>query len=219
MAICCPHVQFHQEVFGIPGFLRDPILIMGVQDVFHGAPDIDEAFPGATVREWLLSKGHTDVREVDFQDARAELRIDLSKPHPLPSQANTIIDIGTIEHVANPHVVLQNYVSWLAIGGHLYIHTPVRGHCMHGLFTFSPEYIPRTLKNNGFEIVHERYCGWLVLDIEPDPTYETVQTCSDQNILGWYVARKLREPKMIDGAVVLETIQQGRYDTGDSDNA
>jgi hypothetical protein len=204
MAICCPHVRFHQEIFAIPGFLRDPILIMGVQDIFHGAPDIDAAFPGATVRDWLLSKGHADVHEVDLHDKRAEFQIDLAKPNQLPFRANTIIDIGTIEHVANPHAVLQNYADWLAIGGHLYIHTPVRGHCMHGLFTFAPEYIPRTLKRNGFEIVYEKYCGWSVLDIAP--TYEAVTTCTDHEVLGWYVGRKLRD------VAVLESIQQGRYD-------
>jgi hypothetical protein len=205
MAICCPHVRFHQEIFAIPGFLRDPILIMGVQDIFHGNPDIDEAFPGATVRDWLLSQGYANVREVDLQDKRATITVDLSKPSSLTFQANTIIDIGTIEHVANPHVVLQNYVNWLAVGGHLYIHTPVKGHFFHGLFTFSPEYIPRTLQKNGFEIIHEKYCGWSVLDVENTP--EAIRDCTDNDIIGWYVGRKTRD------VPVLETIQQGRYDT------
>ena len=212
MAICMPHVSYHQEILAIPGFLQDPILIMGVQDIFHGCGEIDQAFPQATLRECLLARGFNDVREVDLHDERAEVKIDLAVQSELPAEIprpRTVIDIGTIEHVANPHICLQNYVSWLRTGGHLFIHTPVKGHCCHGLFTFAPEYIPVTLSANGFEVVYEKYSGWKILSVEASD--KAICDSPDPDILGWYVARKVRHERQ-----ALQHVQQGRYQKKDA---
>ncbi len=206
MAICNEHIKFFQEIFAIPDFLRDPILLMGVQDIFRGLPEIDAAFPVRPLKKYLESIGHKDVRTIDWQDPNADIKINLAIPSPKPLHANTIIDIGTIEHVANPHAVLQNYVSWLEVGGHLFIHAPVRGYFGHGLFAFSPEYIPATLRHNGFEIIHEKYScvseevtvGPLGNEMGCSSTYIDVNT--------WIVGRKTHE---IEGG--LQAIQQSRY--------
>ena len=206
MAICAEHTHFFQEIFAIPDFLRDPILIMGVQDIFHGGPVIDEAFPVRPLKKYLESIGHKDVRTVDWQNPEADIKVNLAVPSPLPLRANTIIDIGTIEHVSNPHVVLQNYVSWLEVGGHLFIHTPVRGYFGHGLFAFSPEYIPATLRHNGFEIIHEKY-SCISEEVTVSPCGYALQCSSEYpDVVTWVVGRKVRE---IEGG--LQAIQQGIY--------
>ena len=179
---------------------------MGVQDIFHGTPEIDEAFPVRPLKKYLESIGHKDVRTIDWQDPEADIKVNLAVPSTLQIRANTIIDIGTIEHVSNPHVVLQNYVSWLDVGGHLFIHTPVRGYLGHGLFTFSPEYIPATLRHNGFEIVHEKYS---CIDKEVTITsHGDALECSSTyvDVLTWVVGHKVRE---LEGE--LQSIQQGLY--------
>ncbi len=50
----------------------------------------------------------------------------------------TVYDVGTIEHVFDTRQCFENCARMVAVGGHYFIHTPVRGYFGHGLHTFAP---------------------------------------------------------------------------------
>jgi len=173
MAITGNHFAYHQAIMNIPGFLSSPVLMCGVQEIFGseetfaGFPDVAWGLPqNPTVREMLIARGFEDTIELDFADTRAGMLWDLNEPVPADwhNRFNTLWDIGTIEHVANTHQAMDNYLRMLRVGGHVCIHTPVKGAFMHGLHTFNPNYIIGSLKQNGCEIV---YCEFSTMGGEP----------------------------------------------------
>lgn len=199
MALCPEHQLYHDAMWAIDGFMLGPIRIIGVQEIFGLRPDWpqltwNEGDKGnATLRELFLSKGLTDVKEIDFHDTRAEIQWDLNKPVPTEwhDTAHTLIDIGSIEHVADSIQVLKNYIHMAKVGGFIAIHTPVKGYCGHGLHTFSPEFIIETFKQNGCEVVYLTYCadGGKLVDIPKNAWWEFP---ADPNIIIWLVVRKLK---------------------------
>ena len=204
MGVLISHLVYHKVILALPGFVAEPIRIMGVQEFFgspaYGAnalwPDYVEQPTCPTLREYFLAKGYKDVVDVDYQDKRAGMNWDLNKPIPAEwhDTAAMIYDVGTIEHIADSCRVLENYLRMTKAGGHIMIHTPVHGFFGHGLHTFSPEFIPETFKANGCEI---RY-----LAFSSDSGKEIVVTMSErgqwaftpevEHVLIWVVAQKVQ---------------------------
>jgi SAM-dependent methyltransferase len=80
---------------------------------------------------------------------------DLSKPIPsdLRERFDLVYDGGTLEHVFNFPVALQNCMEMLRPGGRLFIHTVANNYCGHGFYQFSPELFYRALcPGNGYEV-------------------------------------------------------------------
>jgi hypothetical protein len=69
----------------------------------------------------------------------------------------TVIDIGTIEHVFDTRQCLENCFRMVKVGGHYFVQTPVRGCSGHGLYTFHPEVMTRALALNDFEILYQQF--------------------------------------------------------------
>lgn len=217
MAMAPAHDLFFDEMFALADFLMDPIRIIGVQEIFAVRtrwPQLTWAADGtcnATMRQLLLSKDLTDVKEIDFHDPRAELQWDLNLPVPAEwhNSAHTLIDIGSIEHISRTNQVLENYLRMVQLGGLIAIHTPVKGFCNHGLHTFSPEFLPETLKANGCEIVYEKYSsdGSEEVQIAKGDNGEWMPRpfIGREHVLQWLVVRKFK--RMVDYV----TIQQGCY--------
>jgi len=204
--ICPTQEHVFLEILDIPEFLTSPIRTIGVQSIFGYQvtwklwSQLDwSVIP--TLKDLFQSWGHEDVKAVDFQDGTADLVWDLNLPVPKEwhDSANTIVDIGSIEHIADSQQVLRNYLDMLRVGGHVLIHTPVCCFFGHGLHTFSPEYIPRTLEKNGCEIVYEKYTNRsggfmqfkLIENKQWNFEHDPVTHHSLLNVIGWYVAKKV----------------------------
>ena len=104
----------------------------------------------------FLSLGARKVSSMDFSDFEgANFVHDLNKPvgPELKERFDLVYDGGTLEHVFNFPLALQNCMEMVKPGGHLFIHTIINSYCGHGFYQFSPELFYRALSSeNGFEV-------------------------------------------------------------------
>ncbi|HSU56754.1 MAG TPA: hypothetical protein VLT36_22035 [Candidatus Dormibacteraeota bacterium] len=85
----------------------------------------------------------------------AELLHDLNTPlpDPLKNSCDTLIDGGSLEHIFNAPVALQNYIDLVRPGGHLLIFTAGNNQFGHGFYQFSAELFFRVFtRENGMEV-------------------------------------------------------------------
>jgi len=85
----------------------------------------------------------------------AEILHDLNNPvaQDLKSTYDTVIDIGTLEHVFNYPVAIRTCMELVKPGGNLILITPFHNLSGHGLYQFSPELFYRVLSpDNGYQI-------------------------------------------------------------------
>ncbi len=95
------------------------------------------------------------VDSLDFSDYQGcTIQHDLNCPLPeaFYNTYDFVIDGGTLEHIFNVPMALQNYMNLLRPGGHLFIFTMANNHMGHGFYQFSPELFFRVFSaSNGFE--------------------------------------------------------------------
>ena len=84
-----------------------------------------------------------------------DLVIDLNKKvnKKIFNQFDNIVDIGTLEHVFDTHLALENYIQMLKKGGHLLIAVPCSNMIDHGFYTFSPTLFYDYFACNSFKIL------------------------------------------------------------------
>jgi hypothetical protein len=71
----------------------------------------------------------------------------------LRERFDVVYDGGTLEHVFNFPVALQNCMELTRVGGHVFIHTVTNNYCGHGFYQFSPELFFRAFSAlNGFAV-------------------------------------------------------------------
>lgn len=90
----------------------------------------------------LMAMGAASVRALDFSDYEgAEILHDLNKPLPaeLEHSCDVLFDSGSLEHVFNVPVALDNYIRLVRPGGWIVLDMPADGCCGHGFYQFSPE--------------------------------------------------------------------------------
>lgn len=99
------------------------------------------------------------ARSVNSLDASAfegaEFVHDLNQPvdASLKQRFDLVYDGGTLEHVFNFPVALQNCMEMLRLGGRFITHTCANNWCGHGFYQFSPELFYNVLgADNGFEV-------------------------------------------------------------------
>jgi hypothetical protein len=177
------HVPYYQEIFAIPGFLRDPILCFGYQEFDRGVTL--DGNDHADLGRYFASMGLREV-SLDLFDPRSELRFDMNDPVPEceHDRYGTFIDIGSLEHVFDTRQCFENCLRMVAPGGHYLLHTPVNGYFGHGFHVFNPECLADALELNGFRVVYQKYstqCGCPVTD-----------PSAAGDILAWIAARKER---------------------------
>ena len=86
--------------------------------------------------------GAMEVDSLDLSDFEgANIQHDLNTPIPekLKGQYSAVFDGGTLEHVFNYPMAIQNCMNMLEQGGHLISITPANNQCGHGFYQFSPE--------------------------------------------------------------------------------
>ncbi len=95
--------------------------------------------------ETLMRKlGFGEIESMDFSDYEgASILHDLSKPIPkkLEKQFDFIFDGGTMEHVFNVPVALNNVFRMLKPGGRFVSANGMNGFNGHGLYQFGPELV------------------------------------------------------------------------------
>jgi hypothetical protein len=199
------HVALLNEILAVPGFLADPVLVFGYQDVWptEGRPESKpEILRYSDLNEYLRAvKGLKTVHTMDHFDPRSEIRHDMNEPIPPDAyeQYATLIDIGCLEHVFDTRMCLENCLRMVKVGGHYMMHAPINGYYGHGLHTFHPEGLLSALELNGFEIIFHKFStidGIEIIDPE-----------KHRDALLWAVAKKIAPL----GKFV--SPQQGRWST------
>lgn len=97
---------------------------------------------GGYAEEYFCYLGAESVVSLDASSYEGATHIwDLNRPIPksLRGKFDTVYDGGTLEHVFNFPVAIQNLKDLLAIGGTAIMVTPSNNWLGHGLYQFSPE--------------------------------------------------------------------------------
>jgi SAM-dependent methyltransferase len=184
------HAPYHREIFSLPGFLAEPLLVFGVQDIAKPVWRHRAASEFARFDElggYLRSRGLNHIVTTDPFDPRADLRYDFN--HAVPAHEHgryaTLIDIGCLEHVFDSRQCLENCLRLVRKDGHLLLHTPVKGYYGHGLHTFDPEGLLGALELNGFQVVYRKYSTRAGREVVlPDPF---------NDVLIWIVGKKIAD--------------------------
>jgi hypothetical protein len=177
------HVPFYEEIFAIPGFLRDPILCFGYQEFDRGVELEGREYPD--LGGYFAGKSLTNIT-LDLFDPRSELRYDMNLPVPECEHGRyrTFIDIGSLEHVFDTRQCFENCLRLVAPEGHYLLHTPVNGYWGHGFHVFNPECLLNGFELNGFRVLYVKYS---------DPYGAAVEDPSAvRDAIAWIVARKER---------------------------
>jgi hypothetical protein len=100
--------------------------------------------------------GSTEVETLDASDYEGAQHIhDLNRPIPasLKGKFDTVFDNGSLEHIFNVAVSMQNLKDLVAVGGLAMMITPANNWLGHGLYQFSPELLYQVFsKESGFEV-------------------------------------------------------------------
>lgn len=179
-----PHSRFYEEIFSLPNFLKGPLLSFGVQDIDSRLTFDGQYYPDLST---FLNSQNIQSFSLDLFDPRATFRHDMNMPINIDQYGHfqTVIDIGSFEHIFDTRRCLENCLRLVAVGGHYMLHTPVNGYFSHGMHVFQPEAIIDALELNGFRIIYQKYSqenGTIV----QDPS-------EGGDILLWIVAMKERE--------------------------
>ena len=182
MAIAREHIPYYREIFKLPGFWQEPFLMIGLQDI--NGKHIPKDFRYKTLKDLLYDRDLKNVNSLDLYDQRADLKYDLNKPIPskYKNKYKVLIEIGTLEHIFDTRICLENYFSMIKTNGLFVLVTPVNGYFDHGLHVFNPESIKSALNLNNFKILWQKYSSSTGIEIS-DPSIK-------KNVLIWIVAKK-----------------------------
>ena len=110
-----------------------------------------------SVRDYFTSKG-VDYTSIDLNGNLGALKIDLGKPikdECLLGKFDIVTDFGTMEHVVEQEVCLDNIDSLVKPGG-LMVHTiPDNPKDMHGLYFYDDDWLKNLIKDRGYTLVNE----------------------------------------------------------------
>ncbi len=152
-------------------------LLLGRQQVFLRPSEIEglaKEFPEFAIQIRSCKPAFGDFSEVwlktclgseivdsvdasDFEGATIvhDMNLDIDQadvPSDVVGTYDAVIDAGSLEHIFNVPVALQNCMRLLKTGGVLCLATVANNYCGHGFYQFSPELFFRVLQpENGFE--------------------------------------------------------------------
>jgi hypothetical protein len=152
----------HTTVVGRQGLFAPPALLRQLF-VRYGLPisEESEAFFGEERAEWADSffraLGAGPLEFLDASPYEGATRIhDLNRPigKDWEESADTLIDSGSLEHVFDVKMAVENYLRLVRVGGSiLLLDMPAVNLCGHGFYQFSPEFFCEVFsKANGFEL-------------------------------------------------------------------
>ncbi len=182
MAILKHHLPYYREIFALPGMVAEPVLTLGFQTITQCDDQLD--FSADNLAELFRANGVTNFATLDPFDPRADFHFDMNEPVPKDQieRYQTLLDIGSIEHVFDTRQCMENSMRMVKVGGRYFIHTPVNGYLYHGLHVFHPQMIVDALKLNSFEIEYLKFTSSMG---------ETLKNPSEsRKSLIWIVGRK-----------------------------
>ena len=98
----------------------------------------------------------TEVESLDassYEGATHIHNLNLPLPENLRGRFDTILEAGSLEHIFNFPIAIQNLMQAVKVGGSIFIQTPANNYFGHGFYQFSPEVFYRVFtEENGFEI-------------------------------------------------------------------
>jgi hypothetical protein len=104
---------------------------------------------------WNEFLGAKSVQTLDYSDYEgANLVHDMNTPVPesLHNCFDAVIEAGSLEHIFNFPVAIQNLMLMTKVGGSMFVTTVANNLCGHGFYQFSPELMYRIFSpENGFE--------------------------------------------------------------------
>src|SRR5690242_87594 len=125
----------------------------------HSLPcePFEETVPACEfAEEFFRCLGATQVDTLDASNYEgATLVHDLNRPisPEWKGRYDVVCDGGTLEHVFNFPVALQNCMELVRVGGHLFIDSPANNFFGHGFYQFSPELFYSALsEENGYAV-------------------------------------------------------------------
>ena len=118
--------------------------------VFHGDGDAFQKLGGTSALYRML--GFERYRSVDLIDSRADWRVDLNAPEPLPETFDAITNFGTAEHVFDIARVFRFVHDTLNVGGVALHSLPSFGEMAHGFFNIHPTAYFDLAAANGYAI-------------------------------------------------------------------
>ena len=101
--------------------------------------------------------GFERYRSVDLMDSRADWRVDLNAPEPLPESFDVITNFGTAEHVFDIARVFRFVHDTLKVGGVALHSLPAFGEMSHGFFNIHPTAYFDLATANGYAIEDVAY--------------------------------------------------------------
>ena len=144
-------IAFHELKFirliASRGALGD-VLTLARQNINMPVQQLTKEFGGRlqiedlTYCEQLLTAklGAKSVKSVDNSDYEGATYVaDLNEEISLGRQFDTILDLGTTEHVFDAPAVFRNVIRHCRIGGRIVHSLPSNSECGHGFYQFSPE--------------------------------------------------------------------------------
>jgi hypothetical protein len=108
-----------------------------------------------------------------------------------------VIDGGTLEHVFNFPIAVQNSMFLVKQGGHILVANPANNLCGHGFYQFTPELMHRLYAPaNGFMVAHVVLTQSRHMAVEMDPRPKSFRVV-DPASLGRRILLRNRFPVMI----------------------
>lgn len=105
------------------------------------------------ISKFLLAQQISILDYSSYENATIIHDMNLPIPKHFANQFDAVIDGGSLEHIFNVPMALQNIAKVTKPGGSIFITVPSNNLCGHGLYQFSPELFFRYFsKENGFLI-------------------------------------------------------------------
>ncbi len=143
--------------------------------------------------------GAREVHSFDFSDyEKATHTHDFNKPisDDFKNKYSLVIDGGSLEHIFNFPVAVQNCMEMVKVDGHFIGMTPSNNYLGHGFYQFSPELFYRILNDeNGFEVqkmlmYENRYSRKWMSVKDPDVVKSRVVLVNDKPVILQFIAKR-----------------------------
>ncbi len=117
------------------------------------APDAPETGFAEPVFKSLNARSVASLDASAFEGAEFVHDMNQSIGDSMKQKFDLVFDGGTLEHVFNFPVALQNCMEMVRENGRFFMHTVANNWCGHGFYQFSPELFYTVLcEENGFEV-------------------------------------------------------------------
>lgn len=174
------------------GSLGD-VLTIGVQRDYRIFKNNDN-YSGTITKKIQSLHTSNKVDTLDISDYQgANIISNLSEPLDKKIQKyNTVVDVGTIEHVFNVKQCIYNYISLVSEGGNLMIETPCNNFAGHGFYQFSSEFFYNIFNFNS--LFKEFKCYLVKYPIIGSSAHPKAWISPDPKLLGRRLTIKSADP-------------------------